>query len=65
MDPHVVLGGFPGNNYSDATAFVITFPVVNSVNTSSEQVRAAQAWEAAFINLTEVSFPAAFGGQCS
>ncbi|GAQ79217.1 putative Niemann-Pick C type protein [Klebsormidium nitens] len=53
MDPHVVLGGFPGNNYSDATAFVITFPVVNSVNSSSEQIQAAQAWEAAFVNLTE------------
>ncbi|KAG2329154.1 hypothetical protein Bca4012_021248 [Brassica carinata] len=30
-DPSVVLGGFSGNSYSEATAFVITYPVNNAI----------------------------------
>ncbi|CAL8466999.1 g6535 [Coccomyxa elongata] len=52
MDPHIILGGFPNGpdfrNFSaDSTAFVVTFPV----DSSSDNRAAAEAWEAAFIEL--------------
>lgn len=55
VDPNTVLGGFQGVNYSQASAFVVNFPVTNFVNDSSEQVAAAVAWEEAFIRLAKVT----------
>lgn len=49
VDPNVMLGGFRGNRYSEATAFVITF-VVNNYQDARDLVP-ARAWEAAFIAL--------------
>ncbi|XP_064651766.1 NPC intracellular cholesterol transporter 1-like isoform X2 [Lineus longissimus] len=46
--PWVALGGFPEENYENATAIVITFSVNNAVRDSIEYKK-AMAWEKAFI----------------
>lgn len=46
---NLVLGGYPGTEYSLANSLVITIPVVNSH--SSDAVRRAKAWEEQYINL--------------
>ncbi|CAN8276827.1 unnamed protein product [Cochlearia groenlandica] len=51
VDPSAVLGGFPGNNYSEATAFVVTYPVNNAIGDSSNA--RAVAWEKSFIQLAK------------
>ncbi|KAL8090154.1 uncharacterized protein LOC141697492 isoform X1 [Apium graveolens] len=51
LDPSVVLGGFSGTNYSEASAFVVTYPVINAVNEVGNENEKAVAWEKAFIQL--------------
>ncbi|XP_024370575.1 uncharacterized protein [Physcomitrium patens] len=51
VDPTTILGGFSGNNYTQATALVVTYPVVNAI--SDEGNAAAIAWEKEFIRLVK------------
>ncbi|KAJ6759974.1 PATCHED FAMILY PROTEIN [Salix purpurea] len=51
LDPSTALGGFSGNNYSEASAFVVTYPVNNAIDEASNGK--AVAWEKAFIRLVE------------
>ncbi|KAL1190184.1 hypothetical protein V5N11_016579 [Cardamine amara subsp. amara] len=53
VDPSAVLGGFSGNNYSEATAFVVTYPVNNAIGDSSNENARAVAWEKSFIQLAK------------
>uniref|UniRef100_A0A7C9FG71 SSD domain-containing protein n=2 Tax=Opuntia streptacantha TaxID=393608 RepID=A0A7C9FG71_OPUST len=53
LDPSVVLGGFSGNNFSEATAFVVTYPVNNIIDESSDAIRKIVEWERAFIKLAK------------
>ncbi|XP_052642814.1 NPC intracellular cholesterol transporter 1 [Harpia harpyja] len=47
--PWLVLGGYDDDNYNNATALVITFPVNNYYNESRKLMKAL-AWEKEFIN---------------
>ncbi|XP_015710907.1 NPC intracellular cholesterol transporter 1 [Coturnix japonica] len=47
--PWLVLGGYDGDNYNNATALIITFPVSNYYNDSKKMMKAL-AWEKEFIN---------------
>ncbi|NXN94904.1 NPC1 protein, partial [Rhinopomastus cyanomelas] len=47
--PWLVLGGYDGENYNNATALVITFPV-NNYYKDSRKLMKALAWEKEFIN---------------
>ncbi|XP_038715394.1 NPC intracellular cholesterol transporter 1 isoform X3 [Tripterygium wilfordii] len=51
LDPSTALGGFSGNNYSEASAFVITYPVSNAIDREANETRKAVAWEKAFVQL--------------
>ncbi|XP_050231627.1 uncharacterized protein LOC126680534 [Mercurialis annua] len=51
LDPTTAVGGFSGNNYTEASAFIITYPVNNAVD-EAENGKAV-AWERAFIQLVE------------
>ncbi|KAG9443097.1 hypothetical protein H6P81_018951 [Aristolochia fimbriata] len=53
VDPSTALGGFPGSNYSQASAFVITYPVNNEVDKTGKENGKAVAWEKAFIHLVK------------
>nr|CAB3485431.1 unnamed protein product [Digitaria exilis] len=53
IDPSTILGGFSGNNFTEASAFVITYPVNNKVETTGQENGKAVAWERAFINLVK------------
>ncbi|KAJ7967073.1 Niemann-Pick C1 protein-like [Quillaja saponaria] len=53
LDPTTALGGFSGNNFSEASAFIITYPVNNAVNEVGNENAKATAWEKAFIHLAE------------
>ncbi|PON78470.1 Niemann-Pick C type protein [Trema orientale] len=53
LDPSTALGGFPGNNYSEASAFVVTYPVNNAVDKVGGENGRALAWEKAFIKLAK------------
>ncbi|KAI8028562.1 NPC intracellular cholesterol transporter 1 [Camellia lanceoleosa] len=53
LDPSTVLGGFSGNNYSEASAFVVTYPVNNAVDETGNENGMAVAWEKAFIQLVK------------
>ncbi|XP_012683380.2 NPC intracellular cholesterol transporter 1 [Clupea harengus] len=50
--PWLVLGGYDANNYNNATALVITFPV-NNYHNDSERVGKAKAWEKEFIRFIQ------------
>ncbi|MEE6464214.1 hypothetical protein FKM82_006214 [Ascaphus truei] len=50
--PWLVLGGYDGDNYNNATALVITFPV-NNFHNDTEKLNKAKAWEKAFISFVE------------
>uniref|UniRef100_A0A8C3YDN5 NPC intracellular cholesterol transporter 1 n=1 Tax=Catagonus wagneri TaxID=51154 RepID=A0A8C3YDN5_9CETA len=50
--PWLVLGGYDDENYNNATALVITFPVSNYYN-DTEKLQRAQAWESEFINFVK------------
>uniref|UniRef100_I1PNW1 SSD domain-containing protein n=1 Tax=Oryza glaberrima TaxID=4538 RepID=I1PNW1_ORYGL len=53
IDPSTILGGFPGNNFTEASAFVITYPVNNKVETIGQENGKAVAWERAYVNLVK------------
>ncbi|PRQ25180.1 putative protein patched/dispatched [Rosa chinensis] len=53
LDPSTALGGFSGNNYSEASAFVVTYPVNNAVDDVGNENGKALAWEKAFIQLAK------------
>ncbi|ESW08014.1 hypothetical protein PHAVU_009G011300 [Phaseolus vulgaris] len=53
LDPSTVLGGFSGNDYSGASAFVVTYPVNNAVDNEGNGTRKAVAWEKTFIQLVK------------
>ncbi|EPQ13409.1 Niemann-Pick C1 protein [Myotis brandtii] len=50
--PWLVLGGYDDQNYNNATALVMTFPVNNYYN-DMEKLQRAQAWEREFINFVK------------
>lgn len=54
IDPSIILGSFSGNNYSEASAFVITYPVNNAIGDVGNENAKAVAWEKAFIQLAKV-----------
>ncbi|XP_019187240.1 PREDICTED: Niemann-Pick C1 protein-like [Ipomoea nil] len=51
LDPSTSLGGFSGKNYSEASAFIITYPVNNAIDKESNETKRAVAWEKTFIQL--------------
>ncbi|KAJ0969094.1 hypothetical protein J5N97_021971 [Dioscorea zingiberensis] len=51
LDPSTALGGFSGRKYSEASAFVITYPVNNEIDETANANGKAVAWERAFIRL--------------
>ncbi|KAI8533267.1 hypothetical protein RHMOL_Rhmol11G0284500 [Rhododendron molle] len=53
MDPSTVLGGFSGTNYSEASAFIVTYPVNNAFDEGHNENGKAVAWEKAFIQLVK------------
>ncbi|KAA8537407.1 hypothetical protein F0562_026906 [Nyssa sinensis] len=53
LDPSTALGGFSGNNYSEASAFIVTYPVDNAIDKESNDSKKAVAWEKAFIQLVK------------
>ncbi|KAB1203536.1 Niemann-Pick C1 protein [Morella rubra] len=53
LDPSTALGGFPANNYSEASAFIITYPVNNAIDKEGNETQRAVAWEKAFIQLVK------------
>ncbi|PSS21814.1 Niemann-Pick C1 protein [Actinidia chinensis var. chinensis] len=53
LDPSTVLGGFSGSNYSEASAFIVTYPVNNAVDEVGIENGKAVAWEKAFIQLVK------------
>ncbi|KAI4297881.1 hypothetical protein L6164_037740 [Bauhinia variegata] len=53
LDPTTALGGFSGNNFSDASAFIITYPVNNAITEVGDENEKAIAWEKAFIQLAK------------
>ncbi|XP_057728449.1 uncharacterized protein LOC130944243 isoform X2 [Arachis stenosperma] len=53
LDPSTVLGGYSGNDYSEASAFIITYPVNNAVDGEGNQTAKAIAWEKTFIQLVK------------
>ncbi|XP_053105399.1 NPC intracellular cholesterol transporter 1 [Hemicordylus capensis] len=50
--PWLVMGGYDDENYNNATALVITFPVTNYYN-DTEKLMKALAWEKEFINFVK------------
>ncbi|KAL5706153.1 NPC intracellular cholesterol transporter 1 [Ranunculus cassubicifolius] len=53
LDPSTALGGFSGTNYSEASAFVVTYPVNNKIDDTDGGNGNAVAWEKAFIRLVK------------
>ncbi|CAN6827337.1 unnamed protein product [Brassica oleracea] len=53
LDPTTALGGFSGNSYSEASAFIVTYPVDNAVDNKGNRTEKAVAWEKAFIQLAK------------
>ncbi|CAN6463965.1 unnamed protein product [Victoria cruziana] len=53
VDPATILGGFKANNYSEATALVVTYPVRNAADTIGTENDKAVLWEKAFVNLVK------------
>ncbi|CAM8904452.1 unnamed protein product [Rhodiola kirilowii] len=53
LDPSTALGGFSGNNFSEASAFIVTYPVNNAVDDDGNGNLKAVAWEKAFIQLVK------------
>ncbi|ETE68091.1 Niemann-Pick C1 protein, partial [Ophiophagus hannah] len=50
--PWLVLGGYDNENYNNATALVITFPVMNYYN-DTEKMMKVLAWEKEFLNFVK------------
>ncbi|XP_019056675.1 PREDICTED: Niemann-Pick C1 protein-like [Tarenaya hassleriana] len=53
LDPSTALGGFSGNNFDEASAFLVTYPVDNAVDNEGNRTEKAVAWEKAFIQLAK------------
>ncbi|MQK21972.1 hypothetical protein EI013_26760, partial [Escherichia coli] len=53
LDPSTVLGGFSGNDYSGASAFLVTYPVNNAIDEEGNETAKAVAWEKTFIQLVK------------
>nr|GLL32369.1 Niemann-Pick C1 protein [Ipomoea trifida] len=53
LDPNTALGGFSGNDYLEASAFIVTYPVNNAIDRESNDTKRAVAWENAFIQLVK------------
>ncbi|XP_057987143.1 uncharacterized protein LOC110660977 isoform X3 [Hevea brasiliensis] len=53
LDPSTALGGFSGSNYSEASAFIVTYPVNNAIDKEGNKTDKAVAWEKAFIQLVK------------
>ncbi|KAF7810729.1 NPC intracellular cholesterol transporter 1-like [Senna tora] len=53
LDPTTALGGFSGNNFSEASAFIITYPVNNAIADVGDGNGKAITWEKAFIKLAK------------
>ncbi|XP_027356659.1 NPC intracellular cholesterol transporter 1-like isoform X2 [Abrus precatorius] len=53
LDPSTVLGGFSGNDYSGASAFIVTYPVNNAIDEEGNETAKAVAWEKTFIQLVK------------
>ncbi|CAA3010182.1 Niemann-Pick C1 -like [Olea europaea subsp. europaea] len=53
LDPSTSLGGFSGNNYLEASAFIVTYPVNNAIDKEGNYTKRAVAWEKAFIQLAK------------
>ncbi|XP_039015297.1 LOW QUALITY PROTEIN: NPC intracellular cholesterol transporter 1-like [Hibiscus syriacus] len=53
LDPSTALGGFSGINYSEASAFVVTYPVNNAIDEAGNGNGKAVAWEKAFVQLVK------------
>ncbi|KAJ1427399.1 Sterol-sensing domain [Sesbania bispinosa] len=53
LDPSTVLGGFSGSDYSEASAFVVTYPVNNAIDEDGNETAKAVAWEKTFIQLVK------------
>ncbi|OIW14788.1 hypothetical protein TanjilG_05409 [Lupinus angustifolius] len=53
LDPSTVLGGFSGNDYSAASAFIVTYPVNNAIDEEGNETTNAVAWEKTFIQLVK------------
>lgn len=53
LDPSTALGGYAGNNYSEASSFIVTYPVNNAIDRGSNSTQRAVAWEKAFIQLCQ------------
>ncbi|EOY15280.1 Patched family protein isoform 17 [Theobroma cacao] len=53
LDPSTILGGFSGTNYTEASAFIITYPVNNAIDKEGNETEKAVAWEKAFIRLAK------------
>ncbi|KAL6509851.1 hypothetical protein OROGR_022339 [Orobanche gracilis] len=53
LDPSTAVGGFSGNNYLEASAFIVTYPVNNEVDKEGNGIKRAEAWEKAFIQLAK------------
>ncbi|KAK8668376.1 hypothetical protein V6N13_105832 [Hibiscus sabdariffa] len=53
LDPSTALGGFSGINYSEASAFVVTYPVNNAFDEAGNGNGKAVAWEKAFMQLVK------------
>nr|XP_028952498.1 NPC intracellular cholesterol transporter 1-like [Malus domestica] len=53
LDPSTALGSFSGKNYSEASAFLETYPVNNALSNDGNEIERAVAWEKAFIELAK------------
>ncbi|KMS99730.1 hypothetical protein BVRB_1g020980 [Beta vulgaris subsp. vulgaris] len=53
LDPSTALGGYSRGNYSEASAFTVTYPVNNAIDRESNETKRALAWERAFIQLAK------------
>ncbi|CAA2984523.1 Niemann-Pick C1 -like [Olea europaea subsp. europaea] len=53
LDPSTSLGGFSGNNYLAASAFIVTYPVNNAIDKEGNDTKRTVAWEKAFIQLAK------------
>ncbi|KAB2626246.1 Niemann-Pick C1 protein-like [Pyrus ussuriensis x Pyrus communis] len=51
LDPSTALGAFSGKNYSEASAFLVTYPVNNALSNDRNEIERAVAWEKAFLEL--------------
>ncbi|XP_061372781.1 uncharacterized protein LOC133315219 [Gastrolobium bilobum] len=53
LDPSTVLGGFSRNDFSGASAFIVTYPVNNAIDEEGNETSKAVAWEKTFIQLVK------------